>query len=182
MKIYVFIPILVLLMIGVAFATYYVTDHIETKEEFTIDFDFNIVKEGMGFNLDRDKMHFGSFSDSGASSVRTISLQNNNSFKEKVQFYVNIENHTGVSHWLNIDPPTGTLIDVNEKVDFKLEMDVPVGTPTGLYNGVIYIKITKAWPWDKTPIIYGELEGCYSENTYEMFACGKRIWSCPYRE
>ncbi|MBT3297471.1 hypothetical protein HN385_00950 [archaeon] len=182
MKLNTFIPLMIIILISIGFVSYYVTDHFTVKDEFTIEFDFNLVDKGMGFNLDPDKMHFGTFTALGASSMRTIRLYNNDTFKEKVQFFVSVENHTGVSHWLDIDPPTGTLLDINETKEFTLIMDPPANAQTGHYQGVIYIKITKAWPWDKNLIIYGPLEGCYSENTYEMFACGKRMWSSPYRE
>lgn len=181
MKTHYLIILAVLLIAGICYSTYYFIDHLETKDEFTIEFDFNIVESGMGFNLDKDKMHFGDFTAEGASSIRTIILSNNETFKKKVKFYISIENQTETSSWLKVEPLSRSLLGVGESKNFTLRIDPPSDTPIGHYEGLIYIKINKAWPWDKEPEIYRELKGCFS-NTYKMFTCGDRVWSCPYRE
>ncbi len=96
-----------------------------------IPFDVQISKELAGFNLDKDKLHFGTLF-FGVSSERTMSVSYNYSKRVNVQIAV----LGNISNWIHVSPSTFFLFP-NETKSVVLSLSVPDKTPQGTYEGNI---------------------------------------------
>ena len=165
-------------MVGLAFATYIIVDHLAPKETIVKEYDFHIVDRGVGFNLDKDKIHFGIIM-GGGTGTRKFTIENNASYTKKIKFLVAvIENESNSNKWIFFDPPSGWIIESKESVDFNLVLKPPKDAEEGRYGGFIIVQIYKTWPWDKNPILplSGKAKSCFSKDFIEIIKCSKLVF------
>lgn len=151
-KTLLFLILIILFIVGIA--TYIIQDHIKPKETLTKEFDFYVVTgSNAGFNLDRDKLHFGKVS-SGSSAERKFTLTNTHSYKERIKFMVAydsmyIEKSSNIQDWVWFYP-SSAILEPNQTVDFRVVANPgPTNSSPDYYEGVIVIQAYKAWPWEK---------------------------------
>ena len=175
MRTRLFVIGLVFLIILVGIATYYVRDHLVAKEEVMMEFDFETKAREMGFNVDRDMLHFGGICQ-GCTAKRRLDLFNNHTYPVRIRFFVGAYNHTEAARWFYFEPPTGWILEPGENQSFKVIVFPPKNAPLQWYRGVVFINTYKAWPWeDKWDYAAPpELHGCFSKDFIEMiFNCDR---------
>ncbi|MBI4981006.1 hypothetical protein HZC30_05630 [Candidatus Woesearchaeota archaeon] len=164
---------IVILMVGIA--TWIITDYYTVKDTLTQEFDFNVVSGKVaGFNLDKDKMHFG-ITCAGCGSFRKFSLNNTHSYKEKIRFFIASE-EDNLGEWFYFYPAAGTVIGLNQTKEFKVAISPPENATPKMYEGKIIILTYKAWPWEsvKDPPESRELKEIISTRAYNIWQ-GKLI-------
>jgi hypothetical protein len=100
-------------------------------------FDFQIKAKMVGFNLDKDKLHFGEFSPGYASATRLINISNN------FDFPVNVKGRVYGLNAGDINFERDFLLSPKEHKELTLVAVVPEGTPEGNYSGTIVFLFRK---------------------------------------
>ncbi|MBU0460782.1 MAG: hypothetical protein ABIH82_04550 [Candidatus Woesearchaeota archaeon] len=176
MKLKSFLLILVILIVLIISITYTIADHKIPKKTVIIEFDFNVINRGAGFNLDKDKFHFGDIP-LGSSATREIQWLNNNSYKEKIRFL--IASNVSIGNWFVFDPLSGSVLEPNEKQEFRIDLFIPENIFQQKYEGVIIVQVYKAWPWEKNLRIIPKkvkFSNAYSSDFLELaHIYGKKI-------
>jgi hypothetical protein len=138
-----FIIIVIIALSGVA--TYIITDHLVSREVNYIPFDFGVVQKGAGFNLDKDKFHFGDIPLKGYAH-RNINVNNSNPFREKAVFFIG--SNVSIGKWFKFTPNSGYIIEPGTVHTFKVSIFPPENASLQMYEGAIIVKLYKAWPWE----------------------------------
>ncbi|MBI2662605.1 hypothetical protein HYX11_04055 [Candidatus Woesearchaeota archaeon] len=101
----------------------YVTYFIPT-EIITLNYDFQIESpKNIGFNLDKDKLHFG-ITCPGCQEQRKITINNNENYKKKIKFYILVQNPSSADYF-SISPPSGTIIKPQQKQEYIITLSIP---------------------------------------------------------
>lgn len=166
---YLLITIILIVIISVVIIDYNVP-----KETEIFEFDIEIIDYfGVGFNLDKDKLHFGKVCNSCVGK-RSIDIINNHKYKQRIEFSFGINNYSGDPKEVITISPFGTnIINKNETQKYKIFFNgrkISVGNHTG----VIIVKTFRALPWEKQKKEKLELGICFSENILELISCGKK--------
>ena len=168
MKLKNVITLFILTMILLGAITYVIVDYTVPKEILTKEFDFQLVKSGIGFNLDPDKMHFGSICPK-CSAHRNIFFNNTYGFKVRVEY--SIASDKPISKWFYIEPGRHILANPNENRPAKIFIYPRQEGEMGNYSGFIIAKVYKSLPWDKQskriPRRW-ELGGVFTKNFWEI--------------
>ena len=113
-------------------------------EVVIFEMDVNVsLPNQVGFNLDKDKMHFGEVPISGSSGFRTITLENE--YDDTMKVIMNAEGE--IEDWLVYEADNQTyngklitFLEPGEKKDVKITLDVPWDATVGkLYEGELMI-------------------------------------------
>ena len=131
-KIYLFF-ILILVAVCSSALTYYFYWHagIEKVQEFKMD--VTVTTDGsVGFNLDRDAIHFGSFGP-GASSTRKINLTSSNHTT-----YVHVRTKGEIADWIGLSQ-NPVVIPENSYKELVITAKAPRGTDPATYNGTLIL-------------------------------------------
>ncbi len=188
MKVKNMLVLFLILLFVVAIAAYIIQDHIKPKQIITQEFDFKVTSgKKMGFNLDKDKLHFG-WVCSVCSAIRNFTLTNNQKYNEKVRFWVAYEQIPSetvknLKELVWFSPYFG-VIEPNQTLGFVATVDPTSATPQGNYTGIIIIKIYRAWPWESTPDTkeYLPLKGCFSKDLWDIIYCQPKVASSKLNE
>ena len=100
-------------------------------------FDINVSNNITGFNLDKDKMHFGTLP-SGLSSERSIDVVHN--FSKTLQVHIVILGN--MSSWIMISS-SAFLLQPNEIKPILLSLTVPNQTDLGVHEGKIVVTFSE---------------------------------------
>lgn len=133
-KLITVILILVLLSFTFTYVYYNQRNLVEVKK---VDFDFEI-STNVGFNLDRDKLHFGVFRPGSASSTRLIELTNQHDFSVEVIPVVK-GLKVGEIEFTAEKIPLGP----GEDKEITATARAPLDAPYGNYSGSIYFMFKK---------------------------------------
>lgn len=170
-----FVIVLTLLVIIAGIATFYIRDHLVAKEEVMMEFDFETKAREMGFNVDRDMLHFGGIC-RGCTAKRRLDLFNNHTYPVRIRFFVGAYNSTEAARWFYFEPPTGWILEPGENQSFNVMVRPPKNASLQWYRGVVFINTYKAWPWEEKWDYAAppELHGCFSKDFIEIvFNCGR---------
>ena len=129
-----FLLILAILATAAAIAIFY--SFYVIKEVKTIDMHVK-VEDYVGFNLDTDKLYFGTVMP-GGSAKRSISIFHNYTYPVKVKIFI----QGYISNWVKADKTEFT-VQPNEKLDVPFNVYVPKETPYGNYTGKIKLVFTR---------------------------------------
>jgi hypothetical protein len=120
----------------------------QPEEVFVTEFDFFVTAEkNGGFNLDRDKMHFGKVC-VGCVAKRGIDLFNKNNYTEKYLIKIASANETTLG-FFSIYPDSSHILRPGEKKTFELYVSIPPGEEPGKHEGEVIIERYRALPWEK---------------------------------
>jgi hypothetical protein len=117
------------------------------KLYFQVDDDPNRI----GFNLEADKMHFGTLCP-GCTASRKFSLANNGDYPEKVKFYFTLSPESCLNCEVNLSkkepllfvvPSSGTILPAYSMQEFEAKI-YPQGLSEGNYSGEVVIKLYPA--------------------------------------
>lgn len=130
----IFLLVLVVIATAAAVAIFY--SFFVIKEIKTIEMHVK-VDDYVGFNLDTDKLYFGTVMP-GGSAKRSIKISNHYGYEIKVKIY------TGgiISNWVYLNN-TKFILQPNETIDVPFTVNVPKDTPYGNYTGKIKIVFTR---------------------------------------
>ena len=164
--------VFVVVIILILFSVYITIDHIKAKDVLTTEFDFYASQgKRIGFNLDPDKLHFGIVCQ-GCGARRDLIIENQQPFREKVEFYIAIADERDFEHF-SISFPFGQILESGEEGNFTATLSVSSDAEIKKYEGAIITKTYKAWPWEESIPIYPEWKtrGCFSERLWEIIHC-----------
>ena len=120
----------------------YITYFIPT-EIITLNYDFQIESpKNIGFNLDKDKLHFG-ITCPGCQEQRKITLNNNGNYKKKIKFYILAQNPS-VADYFSINLPSGTIIKPQQKQEYVITLSIPQNASPIKDEGQIIIQYYKS--------------------------------------
>ena len=172
MQLQYFILILFLMGIILSLGIYSVREHTKIQEAMHIYFDFKVVRGGLvGFNLDKDKMHFGNIG-LGGLGTRKFTITNTHPYRERVQFWAVSYNSTG-AHFMSISPSSGSIIEAGKSREFEASVAVPSTAAYQQHDGEIIIQLYKAWLWSKDPLQWPKLKNCFlvPDDLWDMINC-----------
>ena len=146
MKRTTFIITAIILILVTASIVLQVIRHILPQETFVLKFDLVVVEKGVGFNLDEDKLHFGSITPGGG-GYRHFRINNTNSYTQRV----NLEtvSSQNITSWFTVEPSAQYYLASGSSKQFTSRLYVPKNTSFGNYSGFIIVKIHRAWPWNE---------------------------------
>jgi hypothetical protein len=120
----------------------------QPEEIFISEFDFFVSAEKKGgFNLDKDKIHFGKVC-VNCVAKRTIDLFNKNNYTEKYIIRITSANETTLS-FFSIYPDSSYIIQPGEKKTFDIYVSIPPGEEPRKHEGEVIIERFRALPWEK---------------------------------
>ena len=120
-------------------------DYAKVQEELILDFDIKVAEEGAGFNLDEDKLHFGSVC-KGCYAKRKIFLNNSHRFDEKVRILVSSQQP--IHKWISVKFGDEFILPSGETKEVFIYAQPSKEAEKGTYSGKIIIQTFKAKPWD----------------------------------
>jgi len=142
-------------------------------ETYVLDFDVEVKSGALGFNLDEDKLHFGTLSP-GGSSGHQIRINNQDQFKKKISF--SVASSEKLISWFWFNPHSDWIIEPEKEQKFQIQIYPPDGAKQKMYEGKIIINVYRALPWSKNGVEnYKNLEGCFSKKLWEMIYCKERV-------
>ncbi len=105
----------------------------------TISFDFRVVEPSqVGFNLDKDKMHFGSVG-RGSSAKRMVDIFNNHTFVQEGEFL--ILSNQSLGSWFKINPNSTFILNPGVQQTFEIYLVVPNNATFDWYEGAIQVNL-----------------------------------------
>lgn len=131
-----FFIILLLVILFSALSTYFIYNHFIIVQEKEYDLDL-IVADMAGFNLDNDKIHFGTLP-AGNNAERKLNVQNNYNYDVKV----NVKTYGNLSEWIYVNE-NNFWLESKENKEVVLKAYVPKGTEQGTYEGKLEIIFTR---------------------------------------
>lgn len=135
----------VLLLLAIGFLAFFLISHLNPIEVKSFPFDFNVTNEGPGFNLDPDKVHFGSVPPS-SSAGRKLIYSNPGEKPLKVRYL--IASDRPISSWFYFFPAHKYTIEPKKNVLFKISLTPPPEAELGFYEGLIIAETYRSWPWE----------------------------------
>lgn len=171
MKLKIFIMALIVVLIIIFFIGIYGYYHFPA-EVLTQDFDFEVSGDAkrIGFNVDPDKLHFGTLC-SGCSASRKLNLINNASYDKKIEFYFSSKEYLP-ERTIRVAPFSGTIIPKSSEQQFEVKI-FPTSLFVGNYTGTLIIKLYRVFPltkyFSKQQKI--SLGACWSDNLMEILSC-----------
>ncbi len=112
------------------------------KEVRVIEYDINITAPGKGgFNLDKDKLHFGKVCE-GCASHRKITLENDRKYTVNIIFLVTSFDSLGAK-FIYINPSSNVTLIPLEKEEFTIDAIVPENATLENHAGTIGISTYK---------------------------------------
>ncbi len=140
------IIITIILILVTASIVLQVLHHILPQETFALEFDLVVVEKGVGFNLDEDKLHFGSIT-SGGGGYRHFRINNTNFYTQRIN--LKIVSMQNITPWFTVEPSAQYYLASGSSKQFTTWLSIPKTAPLGNYSGFILVKTYRAWPWDE---------------------------------
>ena len=128
---------IVLIVVSVA---YLVFDYVVPLQVIIMPYDF-VLTDKMGFNLDGDRLHFGSVCPI-CDVKRSVYVTNNHEIPVALQLHIFSSDGSDTS--LNVTSKNVITSGSNATITIIL---VPTDLPTGTYEGTIQLQFRKALPW-----------------------------------
>ncbi len=138
-------------------------------EHFTVGYDVEIMsgQGALGFNADKDKLHFGRMY-AGDSSFRDFWITNNASSPRRVDFKIVSLANISTGGWFFLEPTSGYVLSPQERKKFRVILGVPLRTPAGIYEGGVLITLHRPLPWQNAKPEVLPLPALFSENFLEI--------------
>ncbi|MBS3118714.1 hypothetical protein J4417_03465 [Candidatus Woesearchaeota archaeon] len=128
--------ILLSVLLAVLVLTTFVWFFPPNKEEVLVkEFDFYVTEgQSLGFNLDKDLMHFGSIP-AGSGAYRKIIINNTHLYAENVEFKIVSDKSLG--SWFSIQPDITDTLKPKEVKEYLIYLTIPPNASVGRYTGKI---------------------------------------------
>ncbi len=139
--------ILVFLFVGILliFGAYYYVSHMVPHKTQFIEFDMKVTGGAPGFNLDKDKMHFGDVCIK-CPVTRQITIRNDHSFPERINFKI-ASTSLPLTNWVTI-VPSSYVVSPGKTHYFQVTASPSYEAEKKLYEGSIVVNRYKSFPWE----------------------------------
>ena len=140
-----------LIIFGVAIiflvsVSYFFISHLVPYKTQIIEFDAKVVDGAPGFNLDKDKMHFGSVCIQ-CPSTRQIVIRNDQSFSERIDLDIS-STSSEMLDWITMVPASGHVLDSGKQEIFQITFSPSYIAERRLYEGNLIVNRYKPFFWE----------------------------------